>query len=140
MNAQYINVSASSGIWNVTVNASNVNGSVMRSWTWKVTSIPSPVSTFNVTLKRTNASPTDDTQKVNLSQGKYSITINNVNLTEVEMKVYENGALQKYLSKDFEFSKNHNIVSIKLTINNATIAFVPYGKTGTIGYGIIKTL
>src|SRR5659263_289299 len=40
--AQYTNISASSGIWNVTAIASNINGGVMRSWTWNVTPIPPP--------------------------------------------------------------------------------------------------
>jgi subtilisin len=107
-----------------------------------VTPTPTPTvtPTFNLTLKRTGASPTYDTQKVNLSQGKYSINIHNVNLTKVDMKVYKKGVLQKSLSRDFEFSKKRNDISFSLTINNDTVVFIPYGKRGAIGYITIKRL
>jgi hypothetical protein len=100
---------------------------------------PVPGSTFNLILI-SSALPTGDTQRVNLSQGKYSINIHNINLTEVDMKVYENGVLQKRLSKDSEFSRKRNDVSFKLTVNMVTISFIPYGKRGAIGYVKIKRL
>jgi hypothetical protein len=136
--ARYTNISASSGIWNVTAMASNVNGSVMRTWTWNVTSIPPPVSSINLILKITNVSQASDIQKVILSKGKYSINIHNINLTQFDMKVYENGVLQKRLSREFEFNKKIKDINFDITVNNALVAFIPYGKKGSIGYIEIK--
>ncbi len=97
---------------------------------------PPPVSTISLTLKRLNATPAKDAQNVNLLRGNYSINIHNINLTEVVMKIYENG--KKSLIKDFEFSKKRNDVNFNLTVNNATIVFIPYGKIGSIGYVAIN--
>jgi hypothetical protein len=136
--AHYTNISASPGTWNVSAIATNAKGSAMRSWTWNVIPKIPPVSTINIILKRTNVSPADDIQKVNLSKGKYSINIHNINLTEVDMKVYYNGVLQKRLSGDFEFNKKRNDINFDLTVNNANVTFIPYGKIGSIGYLTIK--
>lgn len=139
-NAKYTNSSASSGIWNVTAVASNVNGSVMRSWTWNVTPVPPPVSTINLILKIIYGSP-KDTQKVNLQPGKYSINIRNINLKEVDMKVYQNGVLQKRLSRDFEFDSKRKDIYFDLTVKKFTvITFIPYGKRGSTGYVTIRRL
>lgn len=105
--------------------------------------IPIPPLVINLTLKRTNASPKGDTQTVNLSQGTYSIKISNVNLSEVDMKVYDNGILQKKLSRDFEFSPKKTYINFNLavkTVNNYLVAFTPDGKKGSIGYVTIKKL
>jgi hypothetical protein len=40
--ASYINSSAVLGVWNVSVKASNVNGNIMYTWIWNVTSVPTP--------------------------------------------------------------------------------------------------
>ena len=136
--ARYTNISASPGTWNVSAIATNANGNVMRSWTWNVAPIPPSVSTINLILKRTNVSPTGDMQKVNLSKGKYSISIHNVNLTEVDIKVYENGLLKNSPSRDFKFDKERKDIDFDLTVNNVLVTFIPYGETGAIGYLTIK--
>lgn len=56
------------------------------------------------------------------------------------MKVYENGVLQKSLSRDFEFSPKRKGISINLKVNIATYAFIPYGNRGATGYIAIETL
>jgi subtilisin len=135
-NAKYTNTSAKSGIWNVSAIATNVNGSVMLLWVWNVMPKPSPSPTpfpsIHLTLTRTKVPPGGDMQEVILSKGKYSINIHNVNLTEVDMKVYVNGVLQKRLSRDVEFNKKRNDINFDLTVNNALVAFIPYGKKGSI--------
>lgn len=47
MSASYTNTSASAGIWNVTANATNANGSVTYSWIWNVTANPKPITTID---------------------------------------------------------------------------------------------
>ncbi len=101
---------------------------------------PPAVSTINLTLKRISISPADDIQKVNLSKGNYSININNVNLTEVDMKVYENGVLLKRLSRDLKFNSKKNNIDFNLTVNNVLVTFTPNGKRGSTGYITIKSL
>ncbi|TFG94520.1 hypothetical protein E4H12_15045, partial [Candidatus Thorarchaeota archaeon] len=91
-----------------------------------------------LTLIRTKGSPTGDMQEVTLSNGKYSINIHNVNLAEVHMKVYENGVLQKSISRDFEFNKKKNDITFDIEINDASVAFIPYGKKGSIAHIEIK--
>ncbi|MCX9026270.1 MAG: S8 family peptidase [Candidatus Methanoperedens sp.] len=139
--AQYDNISASTGIWNVTAIASNINGSVKNSWEWNVKSLPPlPETTFNLTLKVVNNPPIVNKQMINLSKGNYSINIHNINLSEVDFRIYMNGVLQKRLSKDFEFSKKRTDVNFILAVNDATAAFVPYGKKGAIGYVTIRRM
>lgn len=101
---------------------------------------PNPVLTINLTLKRTSASPDGDIQKENLSKGNYSINIRNVNLTEVDMKVYENGEFIKSLSRDLKFSSKKNNINFNLTVNNVLVTFTPYGKRGSTGDITIKYL
>ena len=137
--ANYTNTSVKAGIWNVSAIATNANGSVMRSWTWNVTpQPPTPFPPINLILTGTKGSPTGDMQKGILSKGKYSINIHNVNLKKVDMKVYENGVLQKRLSRDFKFNKEKNDINLDLTVNNAIVAFIPHGKKGSIAYIEIK--
>lgn len=104
-----------------------------------VPGISSPIPTINIILKRTNAQPEGDTQKINFTRGNYSIKITNVNLTEVEMRVYEKGILQRQLSRNFEFSSKRKEISFDLTVNNSTVAFTPKGKKGAVGYLTIKS-
>lgn len=99
-----------------------------------------PALTINLTLKRTSASPDGDIQKVNLSKGNYSINIRNVNLTEVDMKVYENGVFIKSLSRDLKFSSKKNNINFNLTVNNVLVTFTPFGKRGSTGDITIKYL
>lgn len=99
---------------------------------------PPVVSTINLTLIRTNVSPAGDIQKVNLSKGNYSINIDNVNLTEIDMKVYENGVLLKRLSRDLKFNSKKNNLEFKLAVNNVQVTFTPHGKIGATGYMTIR--
>jgi subtilisin len=91
-----------------------------------------------LTLIRTKGSPTGDMQEVTLSNGKYSINIHNVNLAKVDMKVYENGVLQKSISRDFEFNKKKKDKTFDIDVNDASVAFIPYGKKGSIAHIEIK--
>jgi subtilisin len=83
----------------------------------------------------------DDAKKVSLLKGNYSITINNVNLSRIDMNVYENDRLRKDLSSIYKLKKsqvinfNMNIVSRKLDIK-----FIPYGDRGSTGIITIKRL
>lgn len=83
----------------------------------------------------------DDAKKVSLLKGNYSITINNVNLSRIDMNVYENDRLRKDLSSIYKLKKsqvinsNMNIVSPKLDIK-----FIPYGDRGSTGIITIKRL
>ncbi len=101
---------------------------------------PSPVLTINLTLIRTNVSPAEDIQKVNLSKGNYSINMKNVNLTGVDMEVYENGALSKRLSRDIKFNSKKNNIDFNLMVNNVLVTFTPNGKKGSTGYITIKSI
>lgn len=106
-----------------------------------VPGIPAPpVLTINLTLERNNVSPDSDIQKVNLTEGNYSINLRNVNLTEVEVKVYENEKNVKHLSRDIKFNKKKNEITFNLTVNNVLVTFTPYGKIGSTGYITIKYL
>lgn len=100
--------------------------------------VPAPNPSIYLTLKRMNKSPIGDTQNVNLSQGNYSVNITNVNLTEVDMKVYENGVLQKKQSRNMGFSPKKTYINFNLIVNDSNIVFTPYGKKGSIGYVTIK--
>ena len=87
---------------------------------------------------RTN-SPDNDSKNVTLSEGNYSITIDNVNLSSVEMEVYENGILRKDLSSRYKLKEsqivnfNINIISPKLDF-----VFIPYGDRGSTGTVTIR--
>jgi len=99
--------------------------------------VPTPVA-INIILQRTKGSEKEDIQSVNLSKGTYSTNISSVNLTKVEMKVYENGVIQKRLSREFNFTPKRKYVTFDLTVNDSTVAFIPSGKIGSIGYVTIK--
>lgn len=83
----------------------------------------------------------DDAKKVSLLKGNYSITINNVNLSRIDMNVFENDRFRKDLSSTYRLNKsqvinfNMNIVSRKLDIK-----FIPYGDRGSTGIVRIKRL
>jgi hypothetical protein len=47
--ANYINLSARAGIYNVSAAAENVNGSTMKTWTWTVQDVTPPASVTNLT-------------------------------------------------------------------------------------------
>lgn len=95
---------------------------------------------INLTL-RVNNGPTKDAQSVNLSQGRYSVNIHNINLSKVIVKVYKNGIYQKRLYHEFEFSPKRNDVNFNLIVNDVfEVVFIPHGKKGSMGYVTIKTL
>ena len=66
--ASYTNTSAAQGVWNVSAKASNVNGNIMYTWTWNVTSAPPPP----VITSSAPISPVNDTIG---SSRKFVITI-----------------------------------------------------------------
>lgn len=67
--ASYTNTSALLGVWNVSVNASNINGNVTFTWTWNVTTLPPPPE---ITSFAPLYSPVNDTAG---SSRKFGITI-----------------------------------------------------------------
>lgn len=83
-------------------------------------------------LIRTKNPPINDSKTVNLSQGNYSIIINNTNLSELAMMVYNNGKIRKDLSKKFVFNtwSDPNFPSSN---NWAETNFV-FDSSNTIGY------
>ncbi len=93
-----------------------------------------------LTLVRTSGSPSMDAKNVSLSQGNYLINITNINLSELEMQVFENGVFRKDLSSVFEF-KGTEIRSLELNGEYALeIDFIPYGKRNSTGYVTIRRL
>ena len=108
---------------------------------------------IQLTLIRTNNPPVADSKTVNLSQGNYELIINNINLTELDMNVYDNstGNIIKDLSQKFVFNitGNSNIKKAKVypsnidTILNVQkpikVIFVPYGNKGTLCNVSIKS-
>jgi subtilisin len=98
-----------------------------------VLGIDSP-NIIKLPLIRTISKPVSDSKNVTLSQGNYLITIINVNLSKIEMNVYENGVLRKDLSSKYKFNKS-NDVNLELNVNAVfDIMFVPYGYPNSVGY------
>lgn len=95
---------------------------------------------INLTLVRTKGPEIKDAKNVSLLQGNYSIKIKSINLTKIEMKVYENGTFRKNLSSTYKFNKT-KIIETSLNISkNVNVTFVPYGDKNTVGYVTIKRL
>ncbi len=91
-------------------------------------------------LMRSSGSPKLDAKNVSLPQGRYLINITNINLSELEMQVFENSVFQKNLSSEFEF-KGPKVRSLKLSGEYALeINFIPYGKRNSTGYVAIRRL
>lgn len=81
-----------------------------------------------------------DSRNISLEQGNYSIKIKNINLTKVDMKVYENGIIRKDLSQMFLFNKSNDIefsLDVEDTFN---IIFIPYGRKESLGYVITTVI
>lgn len=98
------------------------------------------VNKAKMMLVRTKGSPNDDLKRINLSQGNYSINIHSNNLSEVDMKIYENGILRKDLSSEYKFNKTKDI-NFELNVGNTLEAvFIPYGSKGSTGYVTIGIL
>ncbi len=82
--------------------------------------------------------PKNNAKNVSLSQGNYSIKINNTNLSELKMLVYENGILRKDLSSNFEF-RGPGVKNLEMNVqNNVKIEFIPYGKRKSTGFVTIR--
>lgn len=87
---------------------------------------------IELTIVRINGPPRNNAKKVSLSQGDYSITIRNINLSKLDMEVYENGVIRKDLS--FKFNKSDEI-KLDMNVNNTVdIVFISYGSKGSTGY------
>lgn len=98
------------------------------------------VGEAKLALIRTKGSPNNDLREINLSQGNYSINIHSNNISEVEMKVYDNGTLQKDLSTLYKFNKSKDI-KLELNVKNLLkVVFIPYGSKGATGHVIIRRL
>jgi subtilisin family serine protease len=67
------------------------------------TPTPTPVP-IDINLIRIKSTPIIASKTINMSQGNYSIIINNTNLSELAMIVYDNGTIRKDLSKKFIFN------------------------------------
>lgn len=93
-----------------------------------------------IQLTRMTGSDIQNSRNISLNQGNYSIKINNINLTKVDMNVYENGIIRKDLSQKFVFNKS-NFVEFNMDTKSAlTIVLVPTGKKGSLGYINFKTV
>ncbi len=93
-----------------------------------------------LTIIRTKGSSDNDVKNVSLSQGNYSINITNINLSKIEMKVYENGVFKPKLSSEFEF-KGYEIKNIEMAVPTSyKIYFKPEGRTNSTGYITIRRL
>ena len=93
---------------------------------------------IEILLKRGTGPEINDSKNISLSPGNYSIDIRNVNLTKIDMKVYENGIIRKDLSSTIKFNKS-NEVEFSMNINKMLkIVFIPYGRNGSTGYVTIE--
>lgn len=97
------------------------------------------IADIELILIRTNGPADKDTQKVTLSQGDYSITIHNNNLSKIEMEVYVNGVIQKDISSRFKFNRSDDIY-LDMNVGSSVfdIVFKPYGGQGSTGYVTIR--
>jgi subtilisin len=142
------------GFVNITVWAFNSSGkgSLSAGSISQNTQVQNNNPDINLTLLRTGGSPINDSKTVNLSQGNYTVIINNTNLSELDVTVYDNGTIIKYLSQKFEFNNvpypsisydssrtkpkpnyDSNNVDTNLNIQKLLkVVFIPYGKNGTM--------
>jgi subtilisin len=96
---------------------------------------------IDLTLKVTKKPGDTDSQKVSLTQGYYSITIHNTNLSKVYMEIYENDKIRKDLSSRFNFNHTDEInFNLKVYSSVFDIVFKPYGSPGSTGNVTIKRL
>ncbi len=152
------NVTTVPGGWaNITVWAFNSSGKGSLSIGSVSQSIQIPIE---LTLIRTSNTPMNDSKTVNLSQGNYTVIINNTNLSELDMNVYDNGTIRTDLSQIFVFNNSSgysaisyapgtksksktnygsNNLSINLNIQKLlNVVFIPYGIKGTMCNVIIR--
>ncbi len=104
------------------------------------------VDIFNITLNLVKTSSRCnlnndlmcDAKNVSLIKGNYSITINNINLTKVDIMLSKGGKLQKYRS--YKLSKSQ-IVNFIMNINSSSdIVFIPYGDRCSTGLVAIRMI
>jgi subtilisin len=106
------------------------------------------IDIFNVTLNLVKSSSRCDLDKysltysicdaknISLVKGNYSITINNINLSKVDIMLNIGGNLQKYQS--YRLNKSQ-VVNFILNINsNSDVVFIPYGDKGSTGQVTIR--
>lgn len=87
-----------------------------------------------LTLLKTAGTPISDSKSATLSHGNFSITVNNINLTKLEMYVYTNGILRKDLSYKNKFNDSGE-VKLDLYVNSVfDLIFVPFGPPNSVGY------
>jgi subtilisin len=92
----------------------------------------------NITITRTNGPLSNDVKRVDLSEGTYSVTIHNNDLSNLYMEVSLNGVIRKDLSFRFKFNKSSDI-SFDLNVENTfEIVFIPYGSKGSTAYATIE--
>lgn len=92
------------------------------------------VNGIKLTLLRTTKSEINDAKTVSLSKGNYSVEIHDINLSKIDVNVYENGVIRKDLSSTYKFNKSKDAeFNIEVKGTNK-ILFIPYGSKGAIGY------
>lgn len=110
------------------------------------------IDIFNVTLNlvRSNSKckidnltvpltvPLCDAKNISLVKGNYSIIINNVNLTKMDVLLYKDREIQRYKSYILDESQ---VVNFIMNINsNSDVIFVPYGNKGSKGQVTIRRI
>jgi subtilisin len=134
------NITTVPGGWaNITVIAFNSSGIGSLSAGSISGSIQLPIE---LNLIRTNNNPNNDSKIVNISQGNYMVTINNINLSALAMNVYNNGTIIRNLSQKFIYNNyRSNNQNFNVNIQNPLeFEFVPYGNSGTMCDITIKKL
>ena len=146
------NISTTPEGWaNITVWAFNSsgNGSLSTGFISQNVKVQLNDPSIVLNLVRTKNSPTADSKTVALSQGNYTVTINNTNLSELDMVVYDNGKIRKDLSRQFKFNdpktkinydaaskkpilRPYDIIVFNLNVQKSLkVVFIPYGDKGT---------
>ncbi len=91
-------------------------------------------------LTNSGGSKNVDAKNISLAPGDYQISITNINLSELEMNVFENGIFQKNLSTEFEF-KGPGVRTVELVGDyTLEIKIIPDGKRNSTGYVTIRRL
>lgn len=99
--------------------------------------------TREFTLTRTRGPPKNNAGNIKLLKGNYSVLMDNINLSEIDMKVYENGVIRNDLSSRNNFKKPTTPQNICVDLNvtdTLEIVFIPYGYRGSTGYVTIRVL
>ncbi len=95
----------------------------------------------NLVLLRTKGSPKKDSVNVSL-QGRYIVNVTNINLSELEVHVFDNGTIRKNLSIEYEFedarpgNRSFEIYDEHIL----DVVFTPYGRTNSTAKIKIKKI